>query len=74
MIKGKMARYIKSHGLTLTEVAAKAGVTRQALAQYGDDFSPTVKTLAKVAKAMTELGVPTTTAELVNITTQYVEE
>lgn len=74
MIKSKIARHIKSHGLTLTEVAAKAGVTRQALAQYGEEFSPTLKTLTKVAKAMTELGVETTAADLVKITTKYADE
>ena len=71
MIKSKIARYIKSKGLTLSAVAEKAGVTRQALAKYGEDFSPTLKSLKKVAKALTELGYPTTAADLVNIVTKY---
>lgn len=71
MIKSKIARYIKSKGLTITEVAAKAGVSKQAISQYGEEFSPTLKTLTKVAKAMTSLGVPTTAADLVNIVTKY---
>lgn len=71
MIKSKIARHIKSKGLTLSAVAEKAGITRQALTQYGEEFSPTLKSLEKVARAMTELGVPTTTIDLVNIVTKY---
>lgn len=73
MVKSKIARYIKSKGLTLTAVAQKAGITRQALAMYGEDFSPTLKTLTKVAKAMTALGVPTTANDLVSVVTKYTE-
>lgn len=71
MIKSKIARHIKSKVLTLTAVAEKAGIKRQALAQYGETFSPTLKSLTKVAKAMTALGVPTTVNDLVSIVTKY---
>lgn len=67
MPKSKIAKYIKRHGLTLCSVAEKAGITRQALAQYGVNFSPSVSTLKKVADAMTELGAPTKVTDLVEV-------
>ena len=73
MPKSKIAKYIKRHGLTLSAVAEKAGITRQALAQYGQTFSPTLTTLRKVAEAMTVLGVPTKVTDLVEVLYNYNE-
>lgn len=73
MPKSKIAKYIKRHGLTLSAVAEKAGITRQALAQYGHTFSPTLTTLRKVAEAMTALGVPTKVTDLVEVLYNYNE-
>ena len=67
MPKSKIAKYIKQHGLTLSSVAQKAGITRQALAKYGETFSPTMNTLRKVAAAMTALDVPTKVTDLVEV-------
>lgn len=73
MTKSKIAKYIKSHGLTLSAVAEKAGITRQALANYGVNFSPSVNTLKKVADAMTALGAPTKVTDLVEVLYNYNE-
>lgn len=73
MPKSKIAKYIKRHGLTLSAVAEKAGITRQALAQYGQTFSLTLTTLRKVAEAMTVLGVPTKVTDLVEVLYNYNE-
>ena len=61
----KLTKYIKERGLFASHVAVKLGVSRQCLAQYGEGKrSPTLKTLTKIADAMTELGAPTTVADL----------
>ena len=60
-----MKEYAKSRGLTVQLIAQKVGVSRQCVSQYGDARKPTVTTLEKVAKAMTELGAPTTVVDLV---------
>ena len=60
-------KYIKSHGLTTKLVAQKAGVTRQALNKYGTKFTPTARTLEKVANAMTALGAKTKVTDLVKV-------
>lgn len=73
MPKSKIAKYIKQHGITLSAVADKAGITRQALARYGENFNPTVGTLKKVADAMTALGAPTKIADLVEVFYNYNE-
>lgn len=73
MPKSKIAKYIKRHGLTLSAVAKKLGVSRQALANYGVNFNPTVGTLKKVADAMTALGAPTKIADLVEVFYNYNE-
>lgn len=62
----KVTEYIKSRGLTPKLVSQKLGITRQCLAQYGSDRIPTARTLEKTAKAMTELGAPTTVVDLVS--------
>ena len=59
--------YIKSRGLITSVVAQKMGVTRQAIQQYGTKFTPTAKTLEKIAKAMTELGAETKVVDLVQV-------
>lgn len=74
MPKSKIAKYIKRHGLTLSAVAEKAGVTRQAVAHYGVDFNPSTGSLRKVAEAMTALGVPTKVTDLVEALYNYNEE
>lgn len=60
-----LTEYLKSKGLTLSLVAQEMGISRQALENYGKKFTPTAKTLKKVATAMTNLGVPTTAVDLV---------
>ena len=61
----KMSKYAKSRGLNASLIAQKLGISRQAVCQFGDIRNPTVTTLEKVAKAMTELGAPTTVVDLV---------
>lgn len=63
----KIEKYIKSRGLTVKLVAQKTGISRQAINQYGRRFTPTAKTLEKLAKAMTELGAKTTVVDLVEV-------
>lgn len=60
-------KYIKSRGLTAKLVAQKMGVKRQAINQYGTKFTPTARTLEKLAKAMTELGAATKVVDLVKV-------
>lgn len=60
-----MNEYAKSRGLTIALIAQKMGVTRQALEQYGKVFTPTARTLDRIASAMTDLGAPTTVVDLV---------
>lgn len=60
-----VTEYLHAKGLTGTLVAQQAGITKQAISRYNRGFTPTAKTLIKIAKAMTELGVPTTAVELV---------
>ena len=60
-------KYIKSRGLTTKLVAQKMGVTRQAINKYGTKFTPTARTLDKLAKTMTELGAETKVVDLVKV-------
>ena len=60
-------KYIKSRGLTTKLVAQKVGITRQAIQHYGTKFTPTAKTLEKIAKAMTERGAETKVVDLVKV-------
>ncbi len=60
-------KYIKSRGLTTKLVAQKMGVTRQAIQRYGTKFTPTARTLDKLAKTMTELGAETKVVDLVKV-------
>lgn len=60
-------KYIKSRGLTVRLVAQKMGVTRQAIVKYGTKFTPTARTLDKLAKSMTELGAETKVVDLVKV-------
>ena len=60
-----ITEYIESRGLTVRLVAQKRGVTRQAIERMcADGYEPTFTTLDKTARAMTELGAPTTVVEL----------
>ncbi len=60
-----MNEYAKRRGLTVRLISQKMSVSRQAVEQYGKQYMPTVKVLEKTAKAMTELGAPTTVVDLV---------
>ncbi len=61
----KLTKYIQERGLIASHVAVKLGVSRQYLDQYDiGNRSPTLKTLQRIANAMTELGTPTTVADL----------
>lgn len=60
-----MTEYVRSRGLTVALVSQKLGVSRQAVAKYGDGHAPTAKVLGKIAQAMTELGAQTTVVDLV---------
>ena len=61
----KLTKYINERGLIAAHVAVKLGVTRQYFDQYDAwKRSPTLKTLTRIATAMTELGAPTTVADL----------
>ena len=60
----KMSEYAKSRGLTISLIYQKMGVSKQAVSLYGVKNVPTTKTLEKTAKAMTELGAPTTVVDL----------
>ena len=59
-----MNEYAKSRGLTISLIAQKMGVSKQAVSLYGIKFVPTAKTLERTAKAMTELGAPITVVDL----------
>ena len=61
----KLTKYINERGLIASHVANRLGVTRQYLDQYdAGKRSPTLKTLKRISAAMTELGAPTTVADL----------
>ena len=61
----KLTAYMRERGLIASLVATKIGVTRQYLDQYdAGKRSPTLKTMKRIAEAMTELGAPTTVADL----------
>ncbi len=60
-----MSEYAKSRGLTVKIISQKLGVSRQAVSLYGKGHLPTTKVLEKIARAMTELGAPTTVVDLV---------
>lgn len=62
----RIVDYIRSRGLIASHVAQKSGITRQSLDQYGTKYTPTARSLEKVAKAMTELGAETTVVDLVS--------
>ncbi len=61
-----LKEFVNSKGLRVSTVSQQMGVSRQALDNYGTgDYYPTVKTLKKIAQALTDLGAPTTVVELV---------
>ena len=60
-----IATFAKSRGLTAGMIAQKMGVAREMVYAYGrGGIMPTVRTMERIAKAMTELGVPTTPVEV----------
>ncbi len=59
-----MTEYIHSRGLKASLIAQECKVTRQAIEQLGKSRNPTLPTMKKVAKAMTDLGAPTTVVDL----------
>lgn len=59
-----IAGIARKHGLRPVHVAQTMGISRQAVDQMGKTFVPTAKTLIKVAKAFTALGVPMTAQKL----------
>lgn len=66
--------YIVKRGLSVRLVAQKMGVKRQAVEKYGKEYSPTEKTLTKIATAMTALGAPTTVLDLFTATHERAAE
>ncbi len=61
----KMCAYIRSRGLLVKTVAQKVGTSSQNISKIGENnVTPNLKTLERVAKAMTELGAPTTVVAL----------
>lgn len=59
-----MTDYLRNRGLNICVVAQKLGVTRQAIAKYNGNKMPRVDTMERIARAMTELGAPTTVVDL----------
>lgn len=61
----KLTKYMNDRGLVASHVAKKMGTSRQYLDQYGVvNRSPTLRTLTRIAEAMTDLGAPTTVHDL----------
>lgn len=60
----KLNEYIRSRGLTPQIVAAQIGISKQGLAAINNSGNPHLKTLMRISTAMTELGAPTTIANL----------
>ncbi|MCM1043327.1 MAG: helix-turn-helix transcriptional regulator [Corallococcus sp.] len=59
-----LSEYIQSRGIKPYMVTQQMGVSRQYVCGYGKVRMPTVRTLQRIAKAMTDLGVPTTAADV----------
>lgn len=60
----KLANYINGRGLVVAHVAQKMGVSRQQLDQYDETRLPTLRTTVRIVDAMTELGAPTSVADI----------
>lgn len=61
-----ISEYIKAKGLTASYVAKQMGVKRQTISYYSNGkYNPSLRTLTRIAGAMTELGVSTTVADIV---------
>lgn len=62
----KLSDYIHERGLITSHVAKKAGISRQQIDQYGGAKRRllTLRTAERIATAMTELGAPTTVADI----------
>ena len=59
-----MTEYIHSRGLKASWVAQECKMTRQCVEQIGKLYNPTVRTMKRIANAMTELGAPTTVVDI----------
>lgn len=59
-----ISKYIKSRGLTAALVAQEMGISRQAVAQYNGKRMPRADKMKRMAKAMTNLGAPTTAVDI----------
>ncbi len=62
----KLTDYIHERGLVASHVAKRCGITRQQIDQYGGKSRRLMNlaTALKISRAMTELGAPTTVADL----------
>ena len=60
----KLSKYVNDRGLVLSHVASKMKRSRQQLDQYDENRLPTLRIAVKIAESMTELGAPTTIADL----------
>lgn len=58
--------YLKACGLSVKDVAREMGITASAVYTIGCKSLPTVTTIGKLATAMTNLGVPKTTIDVMN--------
>lgn len=63
-LKMIVADYIRSRGVKVKHVAQLRGVTRQDVEKLGVEHAPKASTLKWVADAMTQLGAPTTLADI----------
>lgn len=61
----EFAKYVKEKGLNLRVLAQQMKISRQRLYNYGVDYTPTSRTIKKIATAMTELGVETAPSDIV---------
>lgn len=60
----KLSDYIHERGLVTSHVAKQMGKKRQQIDQYGTNRLMTLRTAKRIAEAMTELGAPTTVADI----------
>lgn len=71
----KLTDYIHGRGLVVSHVAKKMGVQRQQLNQYNGVTRNLMNlgTAQRIANAMTELGAPTTVADITSALMQKEE-
>lgn len=56
--------FIRTRRLVPAHVAQKLGMSRQQINEYGNGKYPTLRTTVRIANAMTEMGSPTTVADI----------